>query len=115
KAGEKIQDTFLGLIKKKKPSTASPPTTEEEILGFTYIRFIDAVSKKRNQLIKNRSNASKSRPGKLVKKVLTDLTPAIIISFKTTANEEAIVFLKHLQSIGFQVRFSQTLSKTDET
>ena len=114
KAGEKIQDTLLGLIKKKKPSTASPPTIEDEILGFTYIRFIDAVSKKRNQLIKNRIDASQSRPGKLVKKVITDLTPAIIISFKTTANEESVNFLNYLKSIGFNVSFSNQIDPDPE-
>ncbi len=114
KAGEKIQDTLLGLIKKKKPPTALPPTIEDEILGFTYIRFIDTVSKKRNLMIKNRIDASHSRPGKLVKKVITDLTPAIIISFKTTANEESVDFLNHLKSIGFNVSFSDQIDPDPE-
>lgn len=111
KAGEKIQDTVLGLIKKKKPSS-SP--TEEEILGFTYIRFIDAISNKRNQLIKNRIKSSRSRTGKLVKKVITDLTPSISISYKTTANEKAADFLKYLKSIGFNVCFSHSITTDSE-
>jgi len=111
KAGEKIQDTVLGLIKKKKPSS-SP--TEEEILGFTYIRFTDAISFKRNQLIKNRVQSSESRSGKLVKKVITDLTPSIVISFRTTANDKATDFLKYMKSIGFNVHFSHSISTDSE-
>jgi len=111
KAGEKIQDTVLSLIKKKKPSS-SP--TEEEILGFTYIRFIDAISIKRNQLIKNRIKSSQSRAGKLVKQVITDLTPSILISYKTTANDTAANFLKYLKSIGFNVRFSNSITNDSE-
>jgi len=111
KAGEKIQDTVLGLIKKKKPSS-SP--TEEEILGFTYIRFTDAISSKRNQLIKNRVQSSESRSGKLVKKVITDLTPSIVISFRTTANDKAADFLKYMKSIGFNVHFSHSIATDSE-
>jgi len=112
KAGEKIQDTVLSLIKKKKPSS-SP--TDEEILGFTYIRFIDAISIKRNQLIKNRIETSQSIAGKLVKQVITDLTPSILISYKTTANDTAADFLKYLKSIGFNVRFSNTITNDSES
>ncbi|MCK4848649.1 MAG: hypothetical protein KAT16_06480 [Candidatus Heimdallarchaeota archaeon] len=112
KAGEKIQDTVLGLIKKKKTSSSS--LTEEEILGFTYIRFVDAISNKRNQLIKNRIKSSQSRTGKLVKKVITDLTPSIVISYKTTDNEKAAEFLKYLKSIGFNVRFSHSIKNDFE-
>ena len=111
KAGEKIQDTVLGLIKKKKPSS-SP--TEEEILGFTYIRFIDTVSIKRNGLVKKRIQSSQSRSGKLVKQVITDLTPSIVISYKTTANVEAADFLKYLKSIGFNVRFLHSITSDSE-
>ncbi|MHA1443472.1 MAG: hypothetical protein ACTSR4_01805 [Candidatus Hodarchaeales archaeon] len=111
KAGEKIQEAVLGLIKKKKPSS-SP--TEEEILGFTYIRFIDTVSNKRNQLVKKRIQSSQSRSGKLVKKVITDLTPSIVISYKTTANDKAADFLKYLKSIGFNVRFLDSITTDSE-
>lgn len=110
KAGEKIQDTVLGLLKKKKPSGNSSLSSEDEILGFTYIRFIDLISHKRNKLIKNRINTSQSRSEKFVKQVITELTPSIIISFKTTENQESVDFLKYLISLGFNVSFSQNIT-----
>ena len=114
KAGERIQDTVLGLLRKKKPITDSESVLEEEILGFTYIQFIDSVSNKRNQMIKARIESSPSRSGKIVKKVITELTPAIIISFKTTANEEAVDFLKYLKSLGFNVNFTDQIIAESE-
>ncbi len=116
KTGEKIHESLKELITHKKTKDSSQSTVNEELpLGFTYIRFYDKVSLVRNQIIGERIEKTASRKGKISKNIVAELAPSIIISFKTTANEEAIVFLKNLQSIGFQVRFSQTLGKTDET
>jgi len=49
-----------------------------------------------------------------VKKVITDLTPSIVISYKTTANEKAADFLKYLKSIGFIVRFLDSIITDSE-
>jgi hypothetical protein len=107
KAGEKVQDTILDLLKKKKAITNPEETPfDDPILGFTYIRFYDRTSLIRNHIVKRRIQASESRTGKFTKKMVAELAPSIIISFKTTADEEAVEFLKHLQSLGFKVHFS---------
>jgi hypothetical protein len=114
KTSEKIQDTVIGLIKRKKSLPSSTSPTEEEILGFTYIRFVDVVSNKRNQIIKNRVESSQSRSGKLVKQVISDLSPSIIISYRTTENEKSVDFLKYMKSIGFNVTFSHSITADSE-
>ncbi|MHA2154398.1 MAG: hypothetical protein ACXABU_03585 [Candidatus Hodarchaeales archaeon] len=107
KAGEKLQDTIFDILKKKKTSNVSEgPPSDDPILGFTYIRFYDKTSLIRNKIIKKRIQVTESRSGKLTKKMVSELAPSIIISFKTTADEEAVDFLKHLQSLGFTVHFS---------
>ncbi len=110
KAGEKLQDTIFDLLKKKKDSTEPTDTSSDDpILGFTYLRFYDKTSLIRNRIIKRRIEGTKSRSGKLTKKVVSELAPSIIVSFKTTANDEAVEFLKHLESLGFTVHFSEEI------
>jgi len=107
KAGEKVQETIFDLFKKKRKTNESGEVpSDDPILGFTYIRFYDKTSLIRNRIIKHRIQASESRTGKFTKKVVSELAPSIIISFKTTADEEAVEFLKYLQSLGFKVHFS---------
>ena len=115
KTGEKIHESLKELITQKKAKSSTHSAVNEDIpLGFTYIRFYDKISLVRNQIIEERIKKTASRTGKVSKTVVAELAPSIIISYKTTANEEAMVFLKYLKSIGFQVRFSQTLGTTDE-
>ena len=114
KTGEKIQKSLVGFITKQKPDPVSSFNDQEDILGFTYIRFIDAVSSKRNQIIKKRIKSSESRSGKIVKQVVTELVPAIIISFKTTENEKSQEFLENLRSLGFNVSFSDSIFEENE-
>ncbi len=112
KAGEKLQDTIFHILKKKKDADDSEATpSDDPILGFTYFRFIDKTSLIRNQIISKRIDATQSRSGKLTKKMVSELAPSIVISFKTTANEEAVDFLKHLQTLGFKVHFSNRVKE----
>lgn len=112
KAGEKLQDTIFDILKKKRVSNDDDVSSSDDpILGFTYIRFYDKTSLIRNKIIKKRIQTTESRSGKLTKKMVSELAPSIIISFKTTADEEAVEFLKHLQSLGFKVHFSDEVKE----
>ncbi len=108
KAGEKLQDTVLDILKRKKSTDeVREEPSDDPILGFTYIRFYDRTSLIRNKIVKKRIRETESRSGKITKQMVSELAPSIIVSFKTTANEEAVDFLKHLQSLGFKVHFSK--------
>ncbi len=107
KTGTKIQDAILEFITKEKPK--SDQSEEDEILGFTYLRFEDKTSLIRNRIVEERLLETKSTPTKLAKTALAEIVPPVVISFKTTANDEAIIFLKHLQRIGFKVNFTQSV------
>ena len=107
KTGSKLQDAFLDFLPKGKSKSKEPEETD--ILGFTYIRFDDMTSIIRNKIVKERLSGTKSTPTRLVKTALAEIVPPAVISFKTTANDEAISFLKHLQRIGFKVNFSKPL------
>jgi hypothetical protein len=110
KTGEKLQSAFLEIIKKnKQPESKSDNQSEEQILGFTYIRFYDKTSIVRNKIIKNRIQKSNSRTDKYSKSIVAELAPAIIVGFKTTENENASNFLKYLSSIGFNTNFTEEL------
>jgi hypothetical protein len=116
KTGEKIHDSIRGLITPKKPKEYSQSDNDKDFpLGFTYIRFVDRVSLIRNEIIEKRIQYSRSKTGKTTTKLASELAPPIIISYKTTANEEAIVFLTYLRSIGFKIRFSQKLDRTEKS
>ena len=112
KTGSKIQDAILEFITKEKTESNQP--NEDEILGFTYIRFEDRISMIRNRIVEERLSKTKSSPTKLAQTALAEIVPPVVVSFKTTANEEAIIFLKHLQKIGYKVNFTQSLSEEDK-
>jgi hypothetical protein len=50
-----------------------------------------------------------STASRIAKTATAGLTPSIVISFKTTVNDEAVGFLKYLHKLGFNVKFSQPL------
>ncbi|WP_455463654.1 hypothetical protein [Candidatus Hodarchaeum mangrovi] len=107
KTGDSIKDL---LKKEKTQSQQEIKEQEDQILGFTYIRFIDLVSEIRNQIIQRKLTEANSRAEKLTKSVIAELTPSIVMSFKTTANEEALIFLENLKKLGFTVEFVKYLS-----
>jgi len=112
KTASGVQNTIVELITKEKPR--SDQAKEDEILGFTYIRFEDKISMIRNSIVEERLSETKSTPAKLAKTALAEAVPPVVVSFKTTANEEAIIFLKHLQQIGYKVNFTQSLSNENK-
>jgi hypothetical protein len=73
------------------------------------LRFEDKTSIIRNRIVEERLSDTKSMPTKLAKTALAEIVPPVVVSFKTTANDEAIIFLKRLQQIGFKVNFTQSL------
>lgn len=106
----KAGDTIKDFLKREKTQSQQEVQDEEnQILGFTYIRFIDIVSEIRNRIIKDKLMEVDSRAEKLTKSVIAELTPSIVISFKTTANEEALVFLEKLKKLGFFIEFTKYL------
>ena len=107
KTGSKLQDVFLDFLPIGKSKSKEP--NETDILGFTYIRFDDLTSIIRNKIVEERISGTKSTPTRLAKTALAEIVPTSVISFKTTANDEAINFLKNLQRIGFKVNFSQPI------
>ncbi len=107
KTGDSIKDF---LKREKIQSQQDIQELDNEILGFTYIRFIDLVSEIRNQIIQRKLTEANSRAEKLTKSVIAELTPSIVMSFKTTANEEALIFLENLKKLGFTVEFVKYLS-----
>lgn len=107
KTGDSIKDL---LKKEKTQSQQEIKEQEDQFLGFTYIRFIDLVSEIRNQIIQRKLTEADSRAEKLTKSVIAELTPSIVMSFKTTANEEALIFLENLKKLGFTVEFVKYLS-----
>ncbi len=107
KTGSKLHDTITEFITKEKSKKSKPD--KNDILGFTYIRFDDLTSVIRNKIVEERLSTTKSTPTRLAKTAVAEMLPAVVISFKTTANDEAINFLKYLQRIGFKVNFSQAL------
>lgn len=107
KTGSKIQDAILEFITKEK--SKNDQTDGDDILGFTYLRFEDKTSIIRNRIVEERLSETKSTPTKITKTVLAEIVPPVVVAFKTTANEEAIIFLKRLQQIGFKVNFTQSL------
>ena len=110
KTGGKLQNAFLEIFKKEKqPTTKSDNQSDNQILGFTYIRFYDKTSIIRNKIIQNRIQKSSSRTDKYSKSIIAELAPAIIVGFKTTENENASSFLKYLSSIGFKTNFTEEL------
>lgn len=113
KTGTKVQDIITDFIKKKDKGQTKQgrkeKNTESKILGFTYLRFDDKTSIIRNRIVKEKLAETKSSSKKLIKKTVSEIAPPAIISFKTTANEKASLFLKHLQSLGFKVKFSESV------
>jgi hypothetical protein len=110
KTGEKLQSAFLDIIKRNKQvEPKSVEKFEEQIIGFTYIRFYDKTSQIRNRIIQNRIQKSNSRTDKYSKSIVAELAPAIIVGFKTTENEKASHFLKYLSSIGFKTNFTEEI------
>lgn len=107
KTGSKLQDAIYEFITKEK--TKSRKNDETDILGFTYMRFYDKISNIRNRIVKERLSKTKSAPTRLAKTALAEFVPPAVISFKTTANVEAIDFLGYLQRIGFKVNFSVSI------
>ena len=107
KTGSRIQDSILEFVSKGKSKSDKPD--EEEILGFTYIRFDDITSAIRDTIVEERLSETKSTPAKLAKTAVAEIIPPVVISYKTTANDEAINFLGYLQRIGFKVNFSKSL------
>ena len=106
KAGDSIKD----FIKREKTQYQQDVHEQEsQILGFTYIRFVDLVSDVRNQIIQKKIRKADSGAEKLTKSVIAEFTPSIVINFKTTANEEALVFLDKLKKLGFIVEFIKYL------
>ncbi|NHJ01603.1 MAG: hypothetical protein EAX86_05640 [Candidatus Heimdallarchaeota archaeon] len=107
KAGGILKDLFKGdkILKQKEEI----PSKEEEILGFTYIRFEDIVTLTRNSIIRKKLSETPSKSMKLIKKTTADLLPPVVLNFKTTENEKAITFLMALKKLGFQVDYSESL------
>ncbi|MHA2226146.1 MAG: hypothetical protein ACXAC8_13125 [Candidatus Hodarchaeales archaeon] len=108
KTGSKVQDAIFDFITGKK-SKDSNQISSDELLGFTYIRFDDKTSIVRNKLVKERLAKTSKKAKKIAKAAVADIIPPVVISLKTTANEEAIRFLKYLQKIGFRINFSEVL------
>ncbi|MFX1248426.1 MAG: hypothetical protein ACFFBQ_13655 [Promethearchaeota archaeon] len=112
KTGSKLQDTILEFISKEKPISNSEG--DDDILGFTYIRFDDKTTIIRNRIVEDRLSKTKSTPTRLAQTALSEIVPPVVVSFKTTANEEAVNFLQYLNRIGFKVNFSQaSFDKTE--
>ncbi|MFX0174347.1 MAG: hypothetical protein ACFE9L_20915 [Candidatus Hodarchaeota archaeon] len=111
KTGSKVQDAIVDFITKGKSKSKDkiPQSEYEEILGFTYLRFEDKTSIIRNRIVKERLKETKSTASRIAKSATAGLTPSIVTSFKTTANDEAVDFLAYLQKLGFNVKFSQAL------
>ncbi len=107
KTGSKLQETIVELLTKEKSKSREP--TGSDILGFTYIRFDDVTTIIRNRIVEERLSETKSTPARLVKSTVAEVVPPVVISFKTTANEEAMNFLSYLQRIGFKTNFSPNL------
>ncbi|MHA1215059.1 MAG: hypothetical protein ACTSR2_06965 [Candidatus Hodarchaeales archaeon] len=102
----KTGDTIADLLKLKNEDT---PRTDKIIsadtLGFTYIRFNDLVSEIKDNIVKKRLEETKSTPVRVTKAAVAELTPSIVVSFKTTANIEAKSFLQQLDKLGFQLEY----------
>jgi hypothetical protein len=110
KTGSKVQGVLTDLIiKGDRKEKKQREEENSDILGFTYIRFDDKTSIIRNKIVNERLAETKSSSRKLVKKTASEIVPPVVISFKTTANEKATDFLKHLQRMGFKIIFSQSL------
>lgn len=107
RAGTKAQDTILEFVTKGKAKKTEPDQTDT--LGFTYIRFVDKTSIIRNRIVKERLTQTQSTPAKLAKTAAAELVPSVVVSFKTTAIDEAIIFIEYLKKIGFKVQFLQSL------
>jgi len=109
--GSKVQDAIVDFIikGKSKAKNKSAQPEYDETLGFTYLRFEDRTSIVRNKIVKERLRDTKSTASRIAKTATAGLTPSIVISFKTTVNDEAVGFLKYLQKLGFNVKFSQSL------
>lgn len=113
KTGSKFQNVLTDFVKKGDKMNQKQGNGNKDNkstpLGFTYFRFDDKTSIIRNNIVKKRINETISTSGKFVKKTASEIVPPVVISYKTTANEEAIAFLKHLQKMGFEVKFSQSI------
>jgi hypothetical protein len=113
KTGTKVQDIITDFISKRDKGQTKQKkkkkNTESQILGFTCLRFDDKTSIIRNRIVNEKLTETKSSSKKLIKKTVSEIAPPAIISFKTTANEKATIFLKHLQSLGFTVKFSESV------
>lgn len=111
KTGSKVQDAIVDFITKGKSKAKNKSAQPEydETLGFTYLRFEDRTSIIRNKIVKERLKDTKSTASRIAKTATAGLTPSIVISFKTTVNDEAVGFLKYLHKLGFNVKFSQPL------
>ncbi|MFX1285663.1 MAG: hypothetical protein ACFFB5_18630 [Promethearchaeota archaeon] len=105
KTGSKLQETIVELITKEKSNTIP----SDDILGFTYIRFDDVTTAIRNKIVEKRLSETKSTSARLAKSTMADIVPPVVVSFKTTANEEAMNFLSHLHQLGFKVNFSKSI------
>ncbi|MHA1974454.1 MAG: hypothetical protein ACTSW1_15760 [Candidatus Hodarchaeales archaeon] len=102
KTGDSIAD-LLKLKNSKNPRTDK--IFSSDTLGFTYIRFTDLVSEIKDEIVKKRIESTKSTPSKITKSAVAELTPSIIVSFKTTANLEAKSFLQYLKKLGFKLDY----------
>ena len=115
KTGIKVQDKVRELIiptkSKEKKIETKTDSSENEIFGFTYLRFEDISSIVRNRIIKDRLDKTNSRTSKLAKTAIAEMVPSVAASFKTIANEEAIEFLKKMQELKFKVVFTELSSK----
>ncbi len=109
KAGGVLKGLISGEDSQKKKVKSENSKREEEILGFTYLRFEDIVTLTRNQIVRKRLSETTSQSMKLLKKTTADLLPPVVLNFKTTENEKAVSFLKTLKKLGFQVDYSETL------
>lgn len=113
KTGTKIQDIITDfIIRRDKGQTKQErkeKKTESQIIGFTCLRFDDKTSIVRNRIVNERLIKTKSSSKKLIKRTVSEISPPAIINFKTTANEKAIIFLKHLHNLGFKVKFSESV------
>ncbi|MHA2073446.1 MAG: hypothetical protein ACW97X_02400 [Candidatus Hodarchaeales archaeon] len=112
KTGTKVQSALTELIlkgDKRRNKEKADDRSKLDILGFTYIRFDDITSLIRNKVVKERISETKSSSKKLIKKTASEIVPPVVISYKTTANDEATDFLKHLKKLGFVVKFSESI------
>lgn len=113
KTGTKVQSALTDLLlkgdKRQNKEKNDDNRSDLDILGFTYIRFDDITSLIRNKIVKERISETKSASKRLIKKTASEIVPPVVISYKTTANEEATDFLKHLKKLGFVVKFSESV------